>query len=50
MILPRFEYSSVVWDSCVAVSKGYLDKLNRRAANIILNRAVSETDVVRILG
>lgn len=49
MILPLFEYCSVVRDSCGAVSKGYLDKLHRRAASIILNRAVSETDIVPIL-
>ena len=50
MILPLFDYCSVVWDSCGAISKGYLDKLNGRAASIILNRAVSETDIIRILG
>ena len=50
MILPLFDYCSVVWDSCGAISKGYLDKLNGRAASIILNRVVSETDIVRILG
>ena len=49
MILPLFDYCSVVWDSCGAISKGYLDKLNGRAASIILNRAVRETDFVRIL-
>ena len=49
MIFPLFDYCSVVWDSCGAISKGYLDKLNGRAASIILNRAVSETDIVRIL-
>ena len=50
MILPLFDYCSVVWDSCGAISKGYLDKLNGRVASIILNRAVSETDIIRILG
>ena len=50
MILPLFDYCSVVWDSCGAISKGYLDKLNGRTASIILNRAVSETDIVCILG
>ena len=50
MILPLFDYCSVVWDSCGAVSKGYLDKLNRHVVSIILNRAVSETDIVRIFG
>ncbi|CAH3150626.1 unnamed protein product [Pocillopora meandrina] len=50
MILPLFDYCSVVWNSCGAISKGYLDKLNGRAASIILNRAVSETDIVCILG
>ena len=49
MILPLFDYCSVVWDSCGAISKGYLDTLNGRAASIILNRAVRETDFVRIL-
>ena len=50
MILPLFDYCSVVWDSCGAISKGYLDKLNGCSASIILNRAVSEIDIVRILG
>ena len=50
VILPLFDYCSVVWDSCRAISKGYLDKLNGRAASIILNRAGSETDIVHILG
>ena len=50
MILPLFDYCSVVWDSCGAISKGYLDKLNGRTASIIWNRAVSETDIVCILG
>ena len=50
MILPLFDYCSVVWDSCGAISKGYLDKLNGHAVSIILNRAVSETDIVHILG
>ena len=50
MIFLLFDYRSVVWDSCGAISKGYLDKLNGRTASIILNRAVSETDIVCILG
>ena len=50
MILPLFDYCSVVWDGCGAISKGYLDKLNGRTVSIILNRAVSEIDIVRILG
>ena len=50
MILPLFDHCLVVWNSCGAISKGYLDKLNGRAASIILNRAVSEADIVRILG
>ena len=35
MVLPLFDYSAVVWESCGQCSKSYLDKLNRRAACII---------------
>ena len=35
MVLPLFDYSAVVWESCGQGSKSYLDKLNRRAACII---------------
>ena len=39
MVLPLFDYSAVVWESCGQGSKSYLDKLNRRAACIIEARA-----------
>ena len=32
MVVPLFDYSAVVWESCGQGSKSYLDKLNRRAA------------------
>ena len=38
MVLPLFDYSAVVWESCGQCSKSYLDKLNRRAACIIAAR------------
>ena len=40
MVLPLFDYSAVVWDSCGQGSKSYLDKLNRRAAYIIEGRVL----------
>ena len=39
MVVPLFDYSAVVWESCGQGSKSYLDKLNRRAACIIEARA-----------
>ena len=36
MILPIFDYCCAVWDSCGKTNKGYLDKLQRRAARVIV--------------
>ena len=35
MVLPSFDYCSIVWDSCGLGNKAYLDKLHRRAASVI---------------
>ena len=50
MVLPLFEYSAVVWDSCGQGSKSYLDELNRRAACIIEGRAVKSDELSTIFG
>ena len=40
MILPVFDYSAVVWDSCGKADREYLDKLHSRAASITEGHAV----------
>ena len=50
MVLPLFDNSAVVWDSCGQVGKSYLDKLNRRAACIIEGRAVKSDELSTIFG
>ena len=39
MVLPLFDYCAAVWDNSGIGCKGYLDKLNRRAACIIEGRS-----------
>ena len=34
-MIPIFDYYAVIWDSCNKTNRDYLDKLHRRAANII---------------
>ena len=50
MVLPLFDYCAVVWDSCGQGSTSYLDKLNRRAACIIEERAVKSDERSTISG
>ena len=49
MVLPLFNYSAVVWESCGQGSKSYLDKLNRRAACIIEGRADKSDELSTII-
>ena len=50
MILPVFDYSSVVWDSCGKADREYLDKLHGRAASIIEGYTVSQSQISRTFG
>ena len=50
MVLPLFDYYTVVWDSCGQGSKSYLDKLNHRAACIIEDRAVKSDELSTVFG
>ena len=47
MILPVFDYWTVVWDSCGKTDQGYLDKLQRRAAKINEGYTVSQPQISR---
>ena len=48
MVLPLFDYCSLVWDSCGVGSKAYLDKLNRRASCIIERRSIEAVACSRL--
>ena len=50
MILPVFDYCTVVWDSCSKADREYLDKLDRRAASIIEGYAVSRSQISYTFG
>ena len=45
MVLPLFDYCSVVWDSCGNMNRDYLDKLQRRAASIIEGHQVEFSNI-----
>ena len=45
MVLPLFDYCSLVWDSCGVGSKAYEDKLNRRASCIIERRSIAAEEL-----
>ena len=45
MILPAFDYCTVVWDSCSKAGREYMDKLHRRATSIIEGCAVSQSQI-----
>ena len=48
MVLPLFDYCAAVWDGCGVGYKGYLDKLNRRAACIIEGRSVAADELFTV--
>ena len=50
MILPVFDYSSVVWDSCGKADREYLDKLHSRAASITEGYAVTQSQISYTFG
>ena len=50
MVLPLFDYCSLVWDSCGVGSEAYLDKLNRRASCIIERRSIEAEELKSTLG
>ena len=45
MVLHLFDYCAAVWDSSGLGCKGYLDKLNRRAACIIEGRSIAADEL-----
>ena len=45
MILPLFDYCCAVWGGCGKTNRSYLDKLQRRAANIVEGRKVKHQDI-----
>lgn len=50
MVVPLFDYCTVVWKSCDQGSKSDLDKLNRHAACIIEGRAVKADKLSTVFG
>ena len=48
MILPIFDYCTVIWDSCNKANQDYLDKLHRCAASIIKGHKVSQSQLLHI--
>ena len=50
MILPVFDYSAVVWDSCSKADQEYLDKLHRRAVSIIEGYALPQSQISYTFG
>ena len=49
MILPLFDYCCVIWDGCGKTNQQYLEKLQRRAAEIIEGHRVNQTDLIHII-
>ena len=45
MVLPLFDYCSVVWGGCGQTSREYLNRLQRRAVSIIEGRKVEQNEV-----
>ena len=45
IVLPVFDYSAVVWDSCGKADREYLDKLHSRAASITEGYAVPQSQI-----
>lgn len=45
MVLPLFDYCSIVWDSCGKTNQEFLNRLQRRAVSIIEHRKIQQCDI-----